>query len=169
MFLAERYERDPNSKVRYTECYIDYLGFLAAKKMRKVSKKEFSAALEDESFETQKTSIRDPLTNETTSFNVVWGLKRLPIQRNIPDTPDIPLLSLSSQFSKKSIENTGQLGGLEYREYQEYSWREWINNQPGGIVEIDTLLSEFPGLDLSALRVNGEIYEPRPGFVRCIL
>lgn len=140
-FISEFYERDADSKVRYTECYLEYLQFLARRKLRKVSKKEFSAALEDDSFETQKTSTKDIATGETVSFNVIWGLRKRPSQREL--------------HNQQTLSDS--------------TWRDWLNSQPGGIAEVDTLLAEFPFLDVQGLRQRGEVYEPRPGFVRCIL
>lgn len=103
-FIAERYERDPDNSIRYTECYLEYLGFLAGRKLRKISKREFSAALEDEGFETQRTSIRDPELNQTTSFTVIWGLKKRPAQRCMRDMRDMHDLPTDSNFPLKEIE-----------------------------------------------------------------
>jgi putative DNA primase/helicase len=137
-FIKEFYDRDPDNRIKYTECYIEYLQFLARKKMRKVSKKEFSAALEDESFETQRTSIRDDL-GETSTYTIIWGLRRKPMQREISEQETL------------------------------HSWHVWLDSQPGGTAEIDTLINEFPGLNISKLLNDGEAYEPRPGFVRRII
>jgi hypothetical protein len=48
--------------------------------------------------EIQKTSIRDPLTNETTSFNVIWGLKK----RVVPLTHD-KNMTLSAAANDDSV------------------------------------------------------------------
>jgi putative DNA primase/helicase len=47
-------------------------------------------------------------------------------------------------------------------------WMAWLDEQPGGTAPVDDLLTAFPGIDYAALRVNGDVYEPRPGFVRRI-
>lgn len=187
-FISEYYERDSESKVRYTECYIDYLQFLSNKKLRKVTKKEFSAALEDESFEVQRTSIRDPETYETKTFSVIWGIKRLPVQRNMRDMRDMHVSLLTSISS--NIRNTEQVESGAYRAYLaidringvygstgneggQILWREWINEQPGGTTTIEEfiafLVTNCPGIDYETLKINGEVYEPRAGYVRAIL
>lgn len=75
-FLNENYERDVDSKIRYTECYLDYVQYLLKKKLRKISKKEFSAALDEETLEIQRTSTKDPLTGEVATYSIIWGLRK---------------------------------------------------------------------------------------------
>lgn len=141
-FIAEFYERDPDNKLKYTECYLEYLQFLARKKLRKVSKKEFSAALEDESFETQRTSIRDDANGETSTYTIIWGLRKKDVQRVLP-----------------AVE----------AEHDGLRWHEWLDNQPGGVADMNDLISSFPGINLQKLLNDGEAYEPRPGFIRRVL
>jgi putative DNA primase/helicase len=178
-FISLFYERDHNSKVRYTECYLDYLQFLSSRKLRKVSKREFSSALDDESLETQKTSTRDPVTSETSSFNVIWGLRRLEEQRSFNEysrNPSIPDPQVGSIVTSSSM---GRVGGREYREYGNTAeniiekWYDWLNKQPGGTVTKEELTNWLminePTTSIKTLLINGEIYEPRPGIVRSVL
>lgn len=54
-----------------------------------------------------------------------------------------------------------------------FLWKDWLDNQSGGTAPIDVFigyLTEFcPGLSYETLISNGEVYEPRSGYVRRVL
>lgn len=189
-FIAERYERVADSRVRYSECYLDYLNFLAGRKQRRISKKEFSAALEDEGLETQKTSTKDGMTGETMSFNVVWGLRKLPVQRTIPDIPDIPDVPDAPEIPLKDSGADRRVGHTEHTEHtaainasvpsapQETGISSgkgiiaYLRDKLPKLVSRDELLqalkvdtpdpAKWLDVRLAALKMNGDAYDPRP-------
>lgn len=74
IFLEEGYLRDMDANIPYSECYLEYLSFLSRKRLRRVSKKDFTSSLEDEGLETQRKSVRDG--DSILSIYVIVGLRK---------------------------------------------------------------------------------------------
>lgn len=74
-----------------------------------------------------------------------------------------PILSSTFESKVKNRELLGHPG----------QWISWIDNQPGGTVPVELflayLVTNHPGVDYEQLKINGEVYEPRDGYVRRVL
>lgn len=183
-FINTFYERDADSKVRYQECYLEYLNFLAKKKMRRVDKKEFSGILEDEGLETQRTSMRDPITSEIISYTVIWGIKKKPVQTTINSVCAVSAVCRTLPVASYSPlkENRSELENREYCAYKTYEGdfvsKEGVfdlistgNNIKDNIADgnicitYDMLLSIYPNMNtevnkwLDELKAEGRIFE----------
>lgn len=110
-YLSLCFEKEINSEVRYSEIYSDYLNFLAYRKLRRISYKEFRNSLEDEGLEMQKKSSRE-IDGSMTSFNVVLGIRKLQKQSVLSVLPVLPTSYLLSNSLKENGANTehGNIG-----------------------------------------------------------
>lgn len=190
-YIEETYDRDPDASIRYTEVYIDYLNYLASHKLRRIGRKEFSQSLEDEGVESERKSFRDPITGDVTTYFVIFGLKKKPVQRlilssetsttsNTGNTCNTdPLTDSKTLYREIGTDKDPGITGITSITSRRHGdddfgqWSDFLDEQPGGTAIIDDFLTfltaHHPGVSYDNLKANGEIYEPRAGFVRRVL
>lgn len=168
-YLYDNYTKETNGEVKYSECYINYLSYLSERKLRRVSKREFSALLEDEGLEIERKTIKGDVPGEYQSVFLVFGISKRDhntVNTNNTEVPIAPI-SLYSDFRSKLEVGIFEHNGINF------SWTDWIDNQPGGTVPVELflayLVTNHPGVDYEQLKINGEVYEPRDGYVRRVL
>lgn len=187
IFTNQYCVKEENAKVLYTSLFTKYVHWLSESKRRVVTRKEFSQMLEREGHEIQKTTLKNEY-GEYEKGNFIFGIRfkesiiefdaSSPYTPVTPVTPVLPVQSLTIEANIESrrngsIESTARLNYGKELVPQEMkvstTWQEWLNDQPGGTAEIDDFLREFPLLDCDKLLREGEVYSPRPGFIRRVL
>lgn len=130
---------------------------------------EFNATLKDKNHSTMGTKRFTSLLRD------MGFVQALTIRSQRPPSTKTPTLCVI--FTPEILDSLGVNGekSVPMKEVQEeiitdssHGWRDWVNAQPGGVVEVDALLMQFPALDIVTLRETGELYEPKPGFLRVL-
>ena len=124
-----------------------------------VSPNRFGRSMEKLGFEHGK----DQQQHSYRGLKLKWGVG--------PKVPIHPILPACDQVVEDRIGEIGANGLIGPTEisYGLRDWMAWLDQQNGGTAAVDDFLANFPNVDYQALRVNGEVYEPRPGFVRRII
>jgi P4 family phage/plasmid primase-like protien len=189
IFLDTHTNRDFDGHVRYTDLYIRYVQWLADRKQRKVTRKEFGRVLEDEGLEVRRTTVKDEF-GELEKGTFVFGIKyktsptefgqEKPFTQFTHVTQENPV---STPYKESRSEFRGKLRKLrispvpskfEYTNINNsHNIIEFLKNH-GPVVKTSDLVANCTATNaeifiktcLEAFAQKGDIYSPEPGHWR---
>lgn len=176
-FIKERcYVEDPNEYVLYSKLYLEYVGWLQKRKMRKVTRREFSEVLENQGFEVMKTSKK--VDGEFNNNRFVLGIRI----NFVTDVTVVLQSTLENRTYKSDIESQhnghNSHKSLEKPEFDNGSLAFFSKNDlkstiselskgfDDKLVPFEELKNLYPGHPvedwLKQLISDGDVYSPRP-------
>jgi len=170
---------DLNQSVLYGRLYNEYVKWLLAKKLRKVTHKEFNTMLENEGFEKVKTSKN--INGEWINGNFIQGIKiknefegYRPYVTDVTDVTGVQTntIRVNSSFKPSHNEHNGHTGSekaeFDFGFPQETDLLEAVKHTKN-LMHIDDLRNLFPVPDFDEkirfLKQKGSLYEPKKGFL----
>lgn len=195
LFINAFCEKGEDKYILTSELYTHYLNYLQNKKSRKVMRKEFLAALEDEGYWSEKTSkIIGKNEFGGSIFKSANWIDGLCMKINV----SVPIMTLFTQpipqkkLTKEEYRNLEKMSQLEYtrkiekppfpleikpiysklQETRDIILSKLSSTQPK---PIETLLQAFPNEEntqlvidelIKKLLTDGDIYSPRAGFLQ---
>lgn len=195
IFLDHCCFKDPEAYMSYNELYTAYVRFLRYHKMRKVGSKEFKSGLEEEGFWAEKTSKPDGFNDAGyPKYKILYWVEGVKLKENWEvlsqqDFADFAHFAHSSTLllsPRELIYNTSKMGkmGKIDNELIEKKGKQSLlerikatRNALGRILspsDISKVISEL-GLStaefdafLNALKIDGDVFEPRKGFLEVV-
>lgn len=162
-FIEEKYDRDPNSRVKYVQMFDEYKRWLSAHKKRIVKSKEFKESLIQEGFDTDK---QQPSPGEFATI-VVIGIRSKPVQQIISAVPRSETLDDGNNTSlcSQGVEGVpDKIVGVQ-------ELLSFIGDRPWSGVSRDEMLpyvalpnpESWLDTALASLSSVGDIYSDKPG------